>query len=175
MNLLFRRKQTPGFIMRVRFKLWSRIELDRGEQAIVKRYHFDEAILIDIPQPNLFFDSFLGAFVIAIVGSFVFFDHGAPAIFSFILLGLGFAFWYYQHNRQTIYVRDLMHGRYFRCKSVVDLAHKEAHLEQIVGLLRQVMESAKNWDGTERHEIGALAPDEAKRFMLSKTYSVEGS
>ena len=47
MELLFRREQTAGRIGRVHFQLWGKIELDADEQAIVKRYKFDESVLIE--------------------------------------------------------------------------------------------------------------------------------
>ena len=53
MDLLFKREQTTGKLARVNFKLWGKIELDSDEQAIVKRYRFDEAILIEALQPRL--------------------------------------------------------------------------------------------------------------------------
>lgn len=59
-----------------------------------------------------------------------------------------------------------MHGRYFSCGSVVELARKEAWLETATAFLRQVMESAKHWDGTERRPVEVLPKDEAKRIIL---------
>lgn len=52
-DLLFKREQTPGKLAKVQFKLWGKIELDEDEQAIVKRYRFDEAVLIAALQPSL--------------------------------------------------------------------------------------------------------------------------
>ncbi len=53
MELLFKREQTTGRLARVNFKLWGKIELDEDEDAIVKRYRFDEAVLIEAIQPML--------------------------------------------------------------------------------------------------------------------------
>ena len=80
--------------------------------------------------------------------------------------GIGAGYWFFNEKRETIFVKDLLHGRYFSCGSVIALARKEAWLETVVSYLRQVMESAKNWDGTERHKIEALPKDEARQVIL---------
>lgn len=67
MDLLFKREQTPGRLARVQFKLWSKIELDEEEQALVSRYKFDEAVLIAALEPGLF----RRAAVVALVSTLV--------------------------------------------------------------------------------------------------------
>ena len=69
-------------------------------------------------------------------------------------------------QRETIFVKDLLHGRNFTCESVVELARKEAWLEGACGVFRQVMESAKHWDGVERHTIEPLPKEQAKELIL---------
>lgn len=81
-------------------------------------------------------------------------------------VALVFGVGYFNEKRETILVRDLVHGRYFSCKSVIDLARTEAWLETVVGFLRQVMESAKHWDGAEAHTIEALPKDEARSIII---------
>jgi hypothetical protein len=168
MKLLFKREQTAGKVGRVQFKLWAKLELDADEQAIVKRYRFDDAVLIAALQPGLIRNTIVIATVSAVIGVAVF-----PAMFGAgfgTLLGIaaggGAGYWWFNEKRETIFVRDLIHGRHFTCPSVIELARKEAFLEQIVSFLRQVMESAKTWDGTETIEIPALAKAESKYLML---------
>ena len=83
-------------------------------------------------------------------------------------LGAGIAagYFYYDGHRESVMVRDLIHGRSFSCDSVVDLARKEAWLGTVVSILRQVMETAKHWDGTETVKIEALTQAEAKFIAL---------
>ena len=83
-----------------------------------------------------------------------------------VVVAVVWGFGYFHEKRETIFVRDLLHGRYFSCTSVIDLARTEAWLETIVGFLRQVMESAKHWDGTESHTIEALPKDEARSIII---------
>ena len=87
-----------------------------------------------------------------------------------IIIGLigggGAGYLFFDRKRETIYVKDLLHGRYFSCPSIIELARKEAWLEIIVSYLRQVMASAKHWDGTETLDVAALPKDEAKLVMI---------
>lgn len=167
MDLLFKREQTPGKLSRVNFKLWGKIELDEDEQAIVKRYRFDEAVLIEAIQPRLLRNTIIVAIVVFVICLAIFtgmFGRFGPILS--ILAGIGAGYWYFNEKRETVFVKDLLHGRHFTCDSVVELARKEAWLETIVGFLRQVMESAKHWDGTDRHQIEPLPKDEARQVIL---------
>ena len=168
MELLFKREQTAGKLRRVNFKLWGKIELDSDEQEIVRRYHFDEAVLIAALQPNLLrATTFIavGVFIVvfAIIASN--WSVGTGVIIG-LLAGGGAGYWYLHEKHETIFVRDLLHGRHFVCDSVVELARKEAWLSVVVSFLRQVMESAKHWDGTEHLTIEALPKDEARQVIL---------
>lgn len=168
MNLLFKREQTPGRLTRVNFKLWSKVELDEDEQAILKRYQFDDAVLIAVLQPDLLRNTAivgLATFGVALLLLTQMMDGGMAAMLA-VLAGFGTAYWFMNEKRETIFVRDLIHGRHFRCDSVVDLARKEAWLETVVAYFRQVMESAKHWDGTQRHRIEPLPKDEARQVIL---------
>ncbi|MCP4185567.1 MAG: hypothetical protein GY761_20055 [Hyphomicrobiales bacterium] len=83
-----------------------------------------------------------------------------------LITGATAGYFYYDKNRETIFVKDLLHGRFFNCDSVIELARKEAWLETITGFLRQVMEGAKHWDGTETRNIEVLPKEEAKQLMI---------
>ena len=168
MDLLFKREQASGSLTRVNFKLWGKIEFDEEEQALTKRYQLDDAVLIEVVQPKLLRQGILAGFVGFIPAAFIF-----PAMLGAVLGALlslaaafGAGYWWINEKRETIFVRDLIHGRNFKCDSVVDLARKEAWLTTAVSFLRQVMESAKHWDGTERHQIEPLPKDEARQVIL---------
>ncbi len=168
MEILFRRDQSKGATGNVKFKLWSKIELDENEAQAVKHYAFDDAVLIDSWQPELIRNSIyiglaVSVAVFAMVSALLNFEVG---LFFGLLAGCGVGYIYYDKNRETIFVKDLLHGRYFDCASVIELARKEAWLETITGFLRQVMESAKHWDGTEARPIEVLPKAEAKRLII---------
>jgi len=168
MELLFKRAQTSGKVGRVAFKLWAKVEPDEDEQALISRYRFDEKILIEADQPELLGTSRLVAVGAGIVtyllaGTIV---PGSVALLFALVGGAGVGYWYYHNNRETIFVRDLLHGRYFSCGSVIDLAKREAWLNTLASFLRQVMESAKYWDGTERHTIEPLPKEEARQVII---------
>jgi hypothetical protein len=80
--------------------------------------------------------------------------------------GVGAGYWLMNEKRETIFVKDLLHGRNFTCDSVVELAKKEAWLEGACSMFRQVMESAKHWDGVERHTIDPLPKEQARELIL---------
>ena len=168
MDLLFKREQTPGKLGRVAFKLWGKLELNGDEEALMKRYRFDEAVLIYAIQPKLFRNAVLIGLVATMI-TYALLTAAAPggaALFLGLLVGGGAGYWYHNENRDTIYVRDLLHGRHFTCGTVIELARKEAWLTTIVSYLRQVMESAKHWDGTEHVSIEPLPKDEAREVIL---------
>lgn len=170
MELLFKRSQAASEFGRVSFKLFGKTEFDDEEQALIKKYKFDEAVLIYTYQPTLFKQTLVRSFGVFIIAWIVFFAmFGASGVFALalgVLAGGGFGYWYYHQNRETIFVRDLIHGRHFRCDSVIELAQKEAWLETVCAFLRQVMESAKHWDGEVRFPIEALPKDEAKKMII---------
>ncbi|ANK80032.1 MAG: hypothetical protein TEF_03950 [Rhizobiales bacterium NRL2] len=168
MDLLFRREQTEGKLAKVQFKLWAKVELEAGEQELVKRYRFDDAILIAAIQPKLLRNAgIIGLLVFFVVGSLLAVFIGTTiGVVLGLAGGIGAGYWYFHEKRETIFVKDLLHGRHFSCPSVIELARKEAWLETITGYLRQVMESAKHWDGTESHRIEPLPKDEARQVIL---------
>lgn len=168
MDLLFKREQTTGKMMRVAFKLWGKLELDEEEQALATRYRFAEAVLLEVLQPDLVRRGAWRGFVAFCIAAVILpsaLGIGVGAILS-LIAGVGFAYWWINEKRETIFVSDLLHGRNFICDSVVDLAKKEAWITTVVGFLRQVMESAKHWDGTERHQIEPLPKEEARQVIL---------
>jgi hypothetical protein len=158
MELLFKRDQGNGKLGGINFTLWGKIELTEEEQAIVERYHFDKAIMIEVVQPSLLkttgflaFGVFILAYaIVAAIGS-----SDAGLILGVLAAG-GFGYWYFNEKRETIFVSDLLHGRNFKCDNVIDLAKEEARLTGMASVLRQVMESAKHWDGTQAITIDPL-------------------
>ena len=168
MELLFKREQTTGKMGRVNFKLWGKLEVSEDEQALISRYRFDESVLIGSDDSELLRKAIkLSAivFVIAtILGTYM--AGGTMGFFGGIAAGIGAGYWHMNEKRETIFVKDMLHGRNFTCVSVVELAKKEAYLEGACGVFRQVMESAKHWDGVERHTIEPLPKDQAKALIL---------
>ena len=153
--------------MRVRFKLWGKIELDPEEQGLIDRYNLDDAMLIEVLQPDLLRKAiYVG--IAATIGAAIIlpFLIGKLAVILSFVAGIAAGWWYANEKRETIYVRDLMRGRHFKCDSVVDLARKEAWLATVVSFLRQVMETAKHWDGTQSQKIEPLPKDEARQVIL---------
>ena len=168
MEILFKRVQIPGKLTLVKFKLWSKIELDANEEQVVAHYGFDNAVLIDSPQPGLVRNTVIITIVVIALAASMFAPAAGPvgSIIVALFAGGAAGYFYYDKNRETILVKDLLHGRYFTCSSVIELARKEAWLETITGFLRQVMEGAKHWDGTEKRYIQVLPKNEAKQLMI---------
>jgi len=169
MQLLFKRQQTSSNTGSPQFKLWSKIELDEGETSIVKQYKLDKAVLIEAAQPGLVRRStIVGIAVLVLVCGILYPSMGTTTLALIIALcgGIAAGYFYYDRQRETVYIRDLMHGRYFSCRSVIELARKEAWLGTIVAYLRQVMESAKQWDGTEAVPIPVLSKEDAKELIV---------
>lgn len=178
MDLLFKRSQTgdadtiksplPFSLGAPSFKLWAKIELTPEEQRILTHYRFEKALLIDAVQPELLKKAGMmgfGAFVVSLALLSSMFPFSSTGWLAF-LIGCGAGYLYFDKNRDSVWVRDLLAGRYFACASIIDLARKEAWLEAIVGYLRQVMKSAETWDGVETIPIKPMDKEAAKRFMI---------
>ncbi len=168
MKLLFKREQTAGRIAAVQFKLWAKIELEGEETAVVSRYGFDKALLVGETDPDLIRKTvFVAIGVLFVTGMLLWavLNFGT-ALFFGIVAGGAAGWFFFDRNRETIYVRDLMYGRYFSCVSIIALARKEAYVSGVVAYLRQVMESAKHWGGEEIIDIPALDSEAAKLVMV---------
>lgn len=167
MQLLFRRSQGRSTFGKPIFKLWAQMEFENDERTIINHYHFENTKLIEAIQPGLLRRSALVGLVAFIVCMIVFSRLGFQISALLGLFAAGGAAWiYFDQNRETIFVNDLIHGRTFDCRSVIDLARKEAWLELITAFLRQVMETARHWDGTEAVPIDALSKQEAKYVVI---------
>ena len=169
MELLFKREQTSGKMNRVNFKLWGKLEVIQDEQAPIKRYRLDESVLIGSDDSELFRKAIKLGAVVFVVAALLFTylsSSGMAGLVGGVLAGAGAGYWLMNERRETIFVKDVLHGRHFSCDSVVELARKEAWLEVACGVFRQVMESAKHWDGVERHTIEPLPKEQAKELIL---------
>lgn len=174
MKLLFRREQELTVFGGVYFKLWGKLEPDEEEQRLIDTYKMNNALLIDIWQPLLLRYAIGIGFAAFLLSGLVFLKlfgaEPSTAIGAGLVVGAGFGYWWYNQKRETIYIKDLLHGRQFSCQSIVELVKKEAELEGVVGALRQVMESAKHWDGTEEVPIDPLPKAEAKQFVRKLSF-----
>ena len=169
MELLFKREQTPGKLARVNFKLWGKLEVSEDEQALINRYRFDESVLIGSDDSELLRSAIkLGSivFVVAALLLTYLLSSGGMGFLGGVAAGVGAGYWHMNEKRETVFVKDMLHGRNFKCESVIDLAKKEAWLEGACAVFRQVMESAKHWDGVERHTIDPLPKEQAKELIL---------
>lgn len=168
MELLFKREQTSGRMGRVAFKLWGKVELTEEETALVRRYRIDESVLIDADddaQRNKAI--WLGVLAFAVAAGLIFalFKNGGFAFLGGIAGGVAAGYWWLNEKRETVFVKDMLHGRHFTCESVVDLAKKEAWLGSGCAVFRQIMEGAKHWDGVERTTIEPLPKDQVKDLL----------
>jgi hypothetical protein len=176
MELLLRRGQT-GRTRHVKFRLWAKTLLDETEQQIMYRYRIDEARIVEPSQPDLLRNAVIIGVVVALVAASIIMNVmrvqwmgvlGAP-------VGAFAGFLFYDRYREHLLMRDLLHGRYFTCKSIVDLARKEAWVEDAVGILRQVMETAKFWDDVEVVPVEVLSKEAAKFVARRSFFGRNGS
>lgn len=168
MKILFRRRQTAGRFRRVGFLIWCKLELDEEEIALIKRYDFDKSVLIYSDQENLLRNALIAGVIVLVVAFFLVSAPFGRSVGIPVAIGLWlFSTWFYfDWFRETVLVKDLMHGRNFRSTSIVEFARREDWLKQICAYLRQVMESAKHWDGDEIVPVAPLDPEMAKQVMI---------
>lgn len=173
MQLMFKRKQGQSFFGAI-FNLHAKLELDEEEMKLVGRYGMSGSIVIHAIQPGLFRSSATIAFLCFLVSypiiTFNFYRSIGLGFMGVLvvsaLIGIVCGYIWYHQKRETIYLKDLMVGRYFKCGSVVDLAKKEYWLVGVTSHLRQVLESAKHWGGNEIVEIPVLSKEGALRAIV---------
>ena len=166
MNLLLKRQQSLGG--RVTFRLWAKLEMDQDERALLDRYDLDGACLIDSDDlDHLKWALVIGVLAFFLLGGLAF--HLSRdvllALGSGTFGGISTGFVWLNERRETIYVKDLLYGRRFKCRSIVELAKKEAMLDNASTAMRQVLETAKYWNGVETLPIPVLPKDEAKAVV----------
>ena len=153
----------------VTFTLHAELELDAEEEALIKKYKFAQSALVVSDPIEDIKQSFRPALLLGILTFIVIwmlFSIGS-AISLGILVTLVMTGVYFKTLREQIIVSDLMAGgRKFRCDSIVALIHKEAFLKRVSAYLRQVLESAKNWDDREAIDIPPLSKDDALQAVL---------
>jgi hypothetical protein len=176
MNLLCERKQSQATFNLVplrlgggvMFTLWVKAELDPDEVELLKKYRFEDAMLLEddwVATLRRCFRSslMLGFFLWVLL--FIFFSWTTSTTLTLIAIAL-MTLLSYNELRGNIYVRDLLHGRKFRCFSIVELIRKEHRLMVLSAYLRQVLESARNWDGREVLYVPPLSPEQAKQLII---------
>lgn len=169
MDLLLKREQNRNWRGRVVFRLWAKSELPDEERALLDRYNLDQAILLSVDDTSKLKWAFaigLALFLFIAVGATVDTGNMAGGLFYGTVFGVGAGSIFYTQMRETIYVRDLLYGRQFKCMSIAELARKEAWLEDACVVLRQTLETAKHWDGVETNPIPVLEKAEAKQVVI---------
>ncbi|MDG2001778.1 MAG: hypothetical protein P8J20_00445 [Novosphingobium sp.] len=168
MDLLLKREQTRNLTGRIVFRLWAKTEMGEDERALIDRYDIAESyLLVSDDFLHLKWAVILGLVTFFVTGGImVTLDAPEPGFVVALIAGVAVGYWWINEKRETIVMRDMLHGRRFKCRSVIDLAKKEAMLENACIFLRQVVETAKHWDGVETCPVPVLAKDEAKALIV---------
>ncbi len=173
MNLLLRRSQAQGVTGRPMFNLWAKADLLPEEEALLAKYReVRNTVLLDgDPTKGLRPALYLALPIAAVAALIVAPEFGLwPAALVFLVAFFGGAYVIYEHLREPVYVRDLLNGRYFRCRSVTELMDKEDVLKLMAVNLRQLLEDMKDWGGKE---VIAIAPRRARSVPEVVTTEVE--
>lgn len=168
MKLLLQRTQGRSTFGKPIFRMMAKMELTDEEVALVERYDFAGYEIIPADEPGLIRNAVLIGLGAAVIAWFLFSSLGGLGSFLQLAAAVGAGWFYYDRMRERIFVRDFIHGRYFDCPSVLDLAKKEAFLQYSATLFRQLMETAKSWGDFEITDIPPLPPEEAKQLVIRK-------
>ena len=169
MKLLLKREQSQKSIGRIAFKLWCKIEPEEEEQNLIDKYQFHNAVLTGEFQEGLFKQTAMmsaGVWLVVTLAVSIMANMQVGAFIG-LIAAVGFGYWWINEKRDVIMVKDLLHGRNFKCDGVIDLAKQEAELEGMSNILRQVLEGCKHWDGTETINIDPLPKEQAKQLIQS--------
>lgn len=82
-----------------------------------------------------------------------------------LVAALGIGFVWLNEKLETIYVRDWIYGRRFKCRYTVELAQKKAMLDDACLAFRRIVETANHWKGVERKPVKVPLPDDAKAVL----------
>lgn len=161
------------------FRLTAELELDEEEKRLITRYQLSKvALVVSNPADDLkraFRPALMLAFfAFALIMTFGWLGRlpeptlllvAVPTSLGILMSMTGA---YFVLLREQITISDLVYGgRTFYCDSVVELIQKEAYLERISEYLRQVLESAKNWQDREVIDIQPLDRTAAKQAVLA--------
>jgi len=151
MQLLIQRGQGKTIVLRrPNFRLWAKFELNPEEAALINKYQVHDHILVEgIPgqlRKAMIISGMLGMFAWGLIAPKARFEEGIQiAILVFVIGSLVI----YDSIREQIRVRDILDGRFFKCKSVVSLMTKEQNIAEMAHAFRHLLEAMKNWGGRE--------------------------
>ena len=169
MDLLLKREQNRNWRGRVVFRLWAKAEMAEDERALIDRYDLGDSCLIAADDFEHLKGAAVFGFVAFLIGGVLAGAYSGEIIGGLafgVIAGVGAGYWWLNEKRETIWMRDLLYGRRFKCDSIIELAQKEAMLDNACIALRQVVETAKHWDGVETRPVPVLPPEEAKEVVL---------
>ena len=157
MQLLIERGQHFNYVSgRFRFRLWAKFECNSEETRLIDKYSVRDALLTEGKPGQLKKAAIIAAVITVVVALILGFITGVAKDLLPIpdLIGLmvtnpaGLVFIYiivlylvYNQIREQIKVEDLLTGRSFTCKSVVDVIFKEQEIVEIADCFRQVLEA----------------------------------
>jgi hypothetical protein len=161
MQLLIQRGQRKTLLLRrPLFKLWVKFECLPEEAALINKYQVYNMILTEgglAGQFKLYLKQIAGGeFRLALFLAVL------PAVFTYVItnqilyaLGVWFigVFLIYPQIREQVRVYDVLAGRNFSCRSVVDLMILEEEIAKVANCFRHLLEVMKNWEGREIIEL----------------------
>ncbi len=173
MNLLLSRGQAQGATGRPVFNLWAKAELLPEEEALLAKYRdVRNAVLLDGDATRaLKLAAYIALPLAAAVALFVLANvsAGTAAVTFLFAFGLA-AYLIYEQLREQVYIRDLLNGRAFKCRSVTELMEKEEIIKGMAVNFRQLLEDMKDWGGKE---VVAIAPLRTRPTAEVVTLEVE--
>jgi hypothetical protein len=155
MQLLIQRGQGKTIVLRrPNFKLWAKFELNPEEAALINKYQVHDHVLVEgIPgqlRKAMIISGVLGVFAWGLIAPKARFEEGIQI--ALLVFGVG-SLVIYDSIREQIRVRDILDGRFFKCKSVVTLITKEQNIAEMANAFRHLLEAMKNWGGREIIEL----------------------
>ena len=143
----------PVFFLRVR------ADLEGNEKVLIEKYRVRDALLYERDREQNVRTTFrwcIGIFVglsvlLQISGSGFVNGLVSGAIIAVIAFPI-----IYRQIREYIYIRDVIGGKVFLCRSVVALMEKEELIKKLSFGFRQLLEDMKNWGGEEVLDLQPL-------------------
>jgi hypothetical protein len=145
MNLVMKRQRLEGGITWNTFKINARMTIDEDESSLIRKYSLRNVVLTPGNTPRDLRKAAWISGIISLLLYFILLHNIGVTLLVFLVAG----FLVYAQIREEVRVEDLLTGRDFGARSLVQLLVKENRIRKMSGVFAIVIEQARTWHEPE--------------------------